>query len=81
MIRKILGLFFNTLTGNEKYSVLNGENLEEHLHIQLSQKRKTFSGFVFAFSKFRFNFEHFQTKDARIADSFFDLGTPKNVAR
>ena len=29
----------------------------------LSQKRKVFSKFFFAFSKFKFNFEHFQKKD------------------
>ena len=31
--------------------------------MQLSQKEKIFLDFLFAFSKFRFNFEHFQKKD------------------
>ena len=34
--------------------------------MQLSQKQKKFSPFfLFAFSKFSFNFEHFQKKDDR----------------
>ena len=31
--------------------------------MHLSQKPKLFSEFLFAFSKFRFNIEHFQKKD------------------
>ena len=31
--------------------------------MQLSQKKKSFLDFPFAFSAFRFNFEHFQEKD------------------
>ena len=31
--------------------------------MQLSQKGKTFSEFFFGFSKFKFNFEHFQNQD------------------
>ena len=33
------------------------------IHIQLSQKLKTFSQFFQGFSKSRLNFEHFQKKD------------------
>ena len=33
------------------------------IHMQLSQKLKTFSGFFLAFSKSSLNFEHFQKKD------------------
>ena len=45
--------------------------------MQLSQKGKIFSESVFAFSKFRFNFEHFQKK----YDVILKLWTPKNVVR
>ena len=31
--------------------------------MQLSQKQKNLTDFLFAFSKFRVNFEHFQKKD------------------
>ena len=49
--------------------------------MQLFQKRKTFSEFFFAFSKFRFNFDHFPKKMTLIADVFLNLQTPKNVVR
>ena len=52
---KILGLFVNTLTANDKYSLLNRENLLQHRQIQLSQKQKSFSQFFVAFWKSRFN--------------------------
>ena len=56
-------LFAKTLTADEKYSVLNRDNLLQHLRLILSQKRKRFPKFLFAFSKFRFNFENFEKKD------------------
>ena len=63
MICKILGLFVNTLTADDKYSFLNKDNLLQHLQMQLSQKGKIFSQFFFAFCKFTLNFDHFQKKD------------------
>ena len=82
MISKILGVFVNTFTTVEKYSVLNRDNLKQHLQMQLSQKKKSFLDFPFAFSAFRFNFEHFQEKDDNhIADIFFNLRTPKDMVR
>ena len=61
---KILGLLVNTLTADGMTSLLNRGNLLQHFQMQLSQKRKIFSEFFFfAFSKFRFNFEHFAKKD------------------
>ena len=35
----------------------------ETIHMQLSQKLKTFSGLFSAFSKSNLNFEHFQRKE------------------
>ena len=40
---KILGLFVNTLTDDEKYCLLYRDNLTQPIQILLSQKRKTFS--------------------------------------
>ena len=59
---KILGLFVNTLTDDEKYSLLHRENLTQPIQILLSQKRKSFSNFFSAFSKSTLNFAHFQKK-------------------
>ena len=60
---KILSLFVNTLTADDKYSLLNRENLTQPIQILLSQKQKTFSQFFSSFSKFTLNFESFQKKD------------------
>ena len=61
-IWKILGLFVNTLTANDKYSLLNRGNLLQHFQMQWYQKRKSFPDFFFTFSKFRFNFDHSHKK-------------------
>ena len=60
---KILGLFVNTLTDDEKHSLLYRDNLTQQIQILLSQKRKTFSQFFAAFLKYTLNFAHFQKKD------------------
>ena len=39
----ILGGFVNTLTSNGKYPVHGCENLKLPIHMQLSEKQKTFS--------------------------------------
>ena len=59
VISEILGLFLNTLTTDEKYSLRNSENLSESIKMQLSEKQKTFSGLLAAFMKSLLNFEHF----------------------
>ena len=63
MIHKILGVFVNMLTVNDKHYMLNRDNLTEPIQIQLSQKQKTFSQLFFAFSKSIVNFKHFPKKD------------------
>ena len=59
---KILKLFVNTLSDDDKYSLLHRDNLTQRIQILLSQKQKTFSQFFAAFSKSTLNFEHFQKK-------------------
>ena len=60
---KILGLFVNTLTDDDKYSLLYRDNLTQQIQILLSQKRKTFSQLFSKILKPILNFEHFQKKD------------------
>ena len=60
---KILGLFVNTLTDDDKYSLLYRDNLTEQIQILLSQKPKTFSKLSSQILKPTLNFEHFQKKD------------------
>ena len=40
---KILGLFVNTLTDDDKYSLLYRDNLTQQIQILLFKKPKTFS--------------------------------------
>ena len=56
-------MFVNTLTADDKYSLLNRVNLMEAIETKLSQKQETFSEFLFAISKSTLNFKHFQKKD------------------
>ena len=59
---KILGRFVDTLTVNDKYSLLNRDNLTQPIQMHLSQKQQTFSEFFNAFLKFSLNVQHFQQK-------------------
>ena len=63
MTCKIFGLFLNTLTSDDKYSLLNSDNLTQPIQMQLSKKQKTFSEFFSAFLKTISNFEHFGRED------------------
>ena len=56
-------MFVNTLTADDKYSLLNRDNLRQPIRTTLSQKYKAFSQFVLAFSKSTLNLEHFEKKD------------------
>ena len=53
---------FNTRSAVGKCSLPNRDNLMQPIHMQLSQKPKTFSGFFNVFSKSRLNFEYFHKK-------------------
>ena len=61
--RKALELFVNTLTADNKYSLLNRDNLTQSIRAQLSQKQKAFYLFFLAFLKCALNLKHFQKKD------------------
>ena len=56
-------MFVNTLTADDKYSLLNRDNLTQQNLTQLSQKQKAFSQFFLAFSKYTLNFEAFEKRD------------------
>ena len=74
---KTLGLLVNTLAANEKYPVLNRDNLTIPIQMQLSQKQKTFLQFFTAFLKCNWNFERFEKKMTLIAFVFSKLRTAK----
>ena len=51
------------------------------IHMQLSQKQKTFSGIVFPILKSVLTSEHSQKTMNLIADGFLKIRTLKNVVR
>ena len=63
VLRKMLRLFVNTLTDDDKYSLLYRDNLTPPIQILLPQKEKIFSQFFSAFLKSTLNLAHFQKKD------------------
>ena len=63
VICNITKLLPNTVSGEDKYSVLDRDNLTQRIQMLLSQKQKTFSPFFSSFLKCSSNLEHFQKKD------------------
>ena len=51
------------MTADDKYSLLNKDNLTQPIPTRFSQNEKAFSQCFLAFSKSTLNFEHFQKKD------------------
>ena len=62
--RKALELFVNTLSADDKYSLLKRDYLTQPIRTQLSQKQKPFYEFFLKFSKCALNLKHFQKKYA-----------------
>ena len=56
-------MFVNTLTADDKYSLLNRNNLRQPIRTPLSKKHTAFSEFFLAFPKSTLSFEHFQKID------------------
>ena len=81
VLSKILALFVNTLSEDDRYCLLYKDNLLQPIQILLSQKQKTFSQFFSPFLKSTLNFERFQKKMTLIADVFPKLPSPKKVIR
>ena len=81
MLCKILRLFVNALTDDDKYSILYRDNLMPEIQILLSQKQKTFSQFFAAFLKFILNLDIFKKKMTLIADVFPKIPSSKQVIR
>ena len=78
---QILGLLVNTLAADEKYPVLNRDNLTIPIQMLLSQKRKIFSEFLAAFFKCRLDFEYFEKKDDPHRFCISEITDSENVVR
>ena len=76
-----MGLLVNTLAADEKYPVLNRDNLTIPIQTQLSEKQKTFSEFFPAFLKSRLNLKHFEKEDDPHRFCIFEITDSENVVR
>ena len=81
MIHKIIRLFANTLTVDDKHYLLNRHNLRKPIQIQLSKKQKTFLQFAFSIFKVCIKFLTFVNKMTLIADVFPEIPPPKSMVR
>ena len=81
VIYKDLGLFVNTLTADDKYSLLSRDNLTQKFLMKLPKKEKATSRVSAAFLKSRLYFEYFPKKKKMtfIASAFPRLRTPKDM--
>ena len=73
--------FLNTLTADDKYSLISKDNSMQTIQRHLSQKQKIFSQFFSAYFESALNFEHFRKKMTLIAYVFPNLPTTKDVLR
>ena len=75
-------MLINTLPTDEKYPLLNRENLMIPIEMQLSQKnKKTFYQFSASFLKSRLNFESFEKEDQPHSFCISEITDSENVVR
>ena len=73
--------FLNTLTADDKYSLISRDKWMQTIQMHLSKKQNIFSWFFSLFFECALNFEHFQKKMTLIAYVFLKLPTTKQVLR
>ena len=73
--------FLNTLTADDKYSLISRDKWMQTIQMFLSKKQKIFSKLFCAFFQSAINFEHFQKKMTLIAYVVWKLPTTKDVLR
>ena len=78
---KILVLLVNPLDADEKYPLVNRENLTIQVRMELSEKEKTFSQFFAAFLKSRLNSNYFETKIDPHSFCISEFTDSENVVR
>ena len=78
---QIFGLLVNTLATDEKYPVLNRQNLTILIQMELSKKQITSSQFFASFLKSKLNFENFEKKDDPQSFCISEITDSENVVR
>ena len=77
----MLGLFFNPLTADNNYSVLNRDNLYNIFRYNYITNEKYFLDFFLHFLSLDSILNSSKKKMTLITDVFLNLRTPKNVVR
>ena len=70
---EILGLIFDILTVDNKYSCYKNEKSQQVIQMQLSKKTKDFLSFFIAFLKSASNFQHFEKEDQIQSSTISDI--------
>ena len=78
---KFFRYFLNTLTADDKYSLISRDKWMQAIRMHLSQKQIVFPQFFASFFEYPLNVEHFQKKMTLIAYVFLKLPTTKQVLR
>ena len=73
VIYKIVRLFVNALTADDKHHLLNRDILTQPIQMQLFEKRKLFSEFFFAFLESILHFTFFPKKDYPRSSCVFQI--------
>ena len=73
--------FLNTLTANDKYSLISKDKWMQTIEMHLTKKEKLYYQFFSAFFESALNFEHFQKKITLIAYVFPKLPTTNDVLK
>ena len=81
VICKVSRLFVNALTADDKYSLLNRDNLTQPIQTELSQRQKKISQLFLPFWNAKKILNTFKKKMTLIADVFPKLRTLKNVVK
>ena len=74
-------MFVNTLTANDKYSLLTRDSLRQSIQMRLSQKQQKFSSLFLRASKLVSTFNIFKKNMTLIADIFPKFRTLENMVR
>ena len=81
VIQKISGLLVNTLTTDDKYSLLNRDKLTQPIQMQISKKEKKRFLFYSVLLRSRSSFEHVEKKMSLKAYIFPKVEIATNVLR
>ena len=79
VLSEIVGVFFNTLTDDDKYPVQDCKNLPLPIQMQLSEKRKTLFQFFVPFLGSESSFKRFERKDDRHSQCISEITGCENL--